>query len=269
MAIIEQTIGLGAAGDCPIRPDGNCESPWGGLVNCRMLRECDSVTGQLHWEYQLPFGSPNANVNVSADGVNITGYNDAQGHYVAYDKPVPIATLQNAPSLATQATGLTNDLEKIKADAAAQAASQGMNAFQTAIHIATAVAKAAAEVPKFINTQAGQVNAGSLVNTPQTTTSQQGTPNSSGTSMVNNNVGNSSGSSGSSANNNKGNNSVTPTPGSIISIPGSMNFKDLMSAGSSWLEQESYGVKNSYWAIGAAIAIAIGGGYVGGRRRGF
>lgn len=255
MAIINQNVGLGAAG-CPVNADGDCELN-GMPVSCSLIRECDSMTGALHYEYAMPQSTGNVNINVAdPNSGKIIGYNDSQGRFID-TADVDISSLTNAPNRAAQTQQAIVGIEQAKAQAAREAASQGLNAFQTAIKIAQAAASASAASgasASVVNTQAGQVT-GAIVNTRQTTTSQQGAPATA--QMVNKNTATGGG---------RGNNSVTPTPGATISNSSGINFGDLMSAGSSWLEQESYGIKNSYWAIGAAIAIAIGGGYVGGRR---
>lgn len=208
--------GLGAAdAGCPITPQGDCVLN-GMPVSCSLIRECDSVTGNLHYEYAMPYPTGNVNINVADTQGNLVGYNDAQGRFVD-TKDVAISSL--VPNLRSPL-----------------------------IH----------NESRMVNTQAGQVT-GAIVNTPQTTTSQQGTP---GAAHVNNtNASTNNGGSG-------GNNSVTPN-GATTNTTG-MNFSSLLTAGSDWWSGQTWGIDNKWLAVGAALAVALGGGYIGGKtRRGF
>lgn len=244
--------GLGAAdAGCPITPQGDCVLN-GMPVSCSIIRECDSVTGNLHYEYALPFQSGNVNINVADTQGNLIGYNDQQGRFVDTAN-VPIASLVNRQATPANASSI---VEQAKAQAIREAQAKGLPAFQVALMASLAAANAFANLPKpqMTNTQAGQVT-GAIINTPQTTTSQQGTP---GSAQVNN----------TNAGTHGGNNSVTPT-GQTTNTTG-MNFSSLISAGSDWWDGQTWGIDNKWLAIGAALAVAVGGGYVGGKtRRGF
>lgn len=71
-------IGFGP-GQCPMVDESTKMCRWGnGLINCNLIRECDPYTGNVHFEYALPFGTDNANIWVVA-GPTATwsGPNDA------------------------------------------------------------------------------------------------------------------------------------------------------------------------------------------------
>ena len=248
--------GLGAAdAGCPITPQGDCVLN-GMPVSCSLIRECDSVTGNLHYEYAMPYSTGNVNINVADTQGNLIGYNDAQGRFVD-TKDVPISSLVNRQATPANASSI---IEQAKAQAIREAQAAGLPAFQVALAASMAAARALANLPRpqITNTQAGQVT-GAIVNTPQTTTSQQGTPGN--THVTNTNASTNNGGSG-------GSNSVIPN-GAVFN-PTGMNFSSLVSAGSGWLEGTTWGIKNSWLALGGVLAIAVGGGYVGGKtKRGF
>lgn len=247
--------GLGSAdAGCPITPQGDCVLN-GMPVSCSIIRECDSITGNLHYEYAMPYSTGNVNINVADTQGNLIGYNDQQGRFVDTAN-VPISSLTNAPSLANRTAYVKTQAEQAQAGALAEGQLMGYTGSNLASYVARETATAIARLNnvQWTNTQAGQVT-GAIVNTPQTTTSQQGTP---GAARVNN----------TNAGTHGGNNSVTPT-GQTINTTG-MNFSSLISAGSDWWDGQTWGIDNKWLAIGAALAVAVGGGYVGGKtRRGF
>jgi len=57
-------MGLGAAitrvanapAGCPLLSDGTCGDPVNGSYDCALVRECDTATGAVHYEYGLPSG---------------------------------------------------------------------------------------------------------------------------------------------------------------------------------------------------------------------
>lgn len=210
--------GLGDA-NCPITPQGDCVLN-GMPVSCSLIRECDSQTGTLHYEYATPGGSSgNVNINVAnpTNGM-ILGYNDAQGRFVD-TTDVPISSLTTAKK------------PIIKSD------DQSQSPFFAMTQQYRYNPNPSGMGPLQFNTQAGSVT-GAVVNTPQTTTSQQGNPAHS--TVTNTNASSSGGA---------GNNSVTPTPGTTVSSVGS-TFSDLVTSGSGWLSGSTHGVPN--WLIAAA-----------------
>lgn len=248
--------GLGAAdAGCPITPQGDCVLN-GMPVSCSLIRECDSVTGNLHYEYAMPQSTGNVNINVADTQGNLVGYNNAQGRFVD-TADVPISSLINRQATPANASSI---VEQAKVQAIREAQAQGLPAFQVALMASLAAARAFANIPKpqTTNTQAGSVT-GAIINTPQTTTSQQGTP---GSAHVNNtNASTNNGGAG-------GNNSVTPT-GATTNTTG-MNFSSLLTAGGDWWSGKTWGIDNKWLAVGAALAVAVGGGYIGGKtKRGF
>lgn len=60
-------IGFGP-GQCPMVDEATKMCRWhdGGLINCNLIRECDPYTGNVHFEYALPFETGNANIWVVA-----------------------------------------------------------------------------------------------------------------------------------------------------------------------------------------------------------
>lgn len=247
--------GLGAAdAGCPITPQGDCVLN-GMPVSCSIIRECDSVTGTLHYEYAMPYSTGNVNINVADTQGNLVGYNDSQGRFVD-TADVSIASLTKA----TKATDAAYQLARAQATALAEGHRLGYTGAALAAYIAreTAWAVSSLNTAPVVNTQAGQVT-GAIVNTPQTTTNQQGTPGSA--HVINTNASTNNGGSG-------GNNSVTPT-GATTNTTG-MNFSSLLTAGRDWWGGKTWGIDNKWLAVGAALAVALGGGYIGGKtRRGF
>jgi len=246
-------VGLGAAdAGCPITPQGDCVLN-GMPVSCSLIRECDSITGNLHYEYAMPYSTGNVNINVADTQGNLVGYNDAQGRFVD-TADVSIASLTKATNAANRATNAANQLARAQATALAE----GHRLGYTGANLAAYIARETAWAVSSLNTQAGQVT-GAIINTPQTTTSQQGTPGSA--HVINTNASTSNGGSG-------GNNSVTPT-GQTTNTTG-MNFSSLLTAGSDWWSGKTWGIDNTWLAVGAALAVAVGGGYIGGKtKRGF
>lgn len=61
------SIGFGP-GECPMVDEATKMCRWhdGGLINCNLIRECDPYTGNVHFEYALPFETGNANIWVVA-----------------------------------------------------------------------------------------------------------------------------------------------------------------------------------------------------------
>ncbi len=254
MAIINQ-YGLGDAG-CPITPQGDCVLN-GMPVSCSLIRECDNQTGNLHYEYTLPGGKTgNVNINVADTSGNLIGYNDRAGNFVD-TADVSIASLTAGVQKNRSATQRAiNAIEEAKSQAYKQASQvPGASALSISIAMAQAAAKAAREFSvanPVTQTQAGTVT-GAIVNTPQTVTSQQGNPAHSTT--TNNNQ----------ATNGGGNNSVNTGTGNNGTL---QTFSNLLSQGTGWLEGKTWGIDNKWLALGGAVAIAVGGGYVGGARRG-
>lgn len=231
-------VGLGSG--CVQTPEGDCM--FGGMpVSCSIIRECDNVTGNLHYEYGMPFSSGNVNINVANTNGMILGYKNADGVFV--DTPdTAISSLTNAPNQAQLTQAMLTAIETARANALRNAQAKGLNAQATQLAVALAVATAARGMASnTVNTQAGTVNQGSLVNTPQTVTSHQGNPASA--SLTNQNAGNSGGLDTSW-----------------------LNFDTLLGEGS-WFSGTSFGIKNSWLALGALAFVATsGGGFAAGRR---
>lgn len=252
------SVGLGAVGDgCPRTADGDCILN-GMPVSCSIIRECDSVTGNLHYEYALPYDTSNVNINM-ADPLTqkIIGYQNEKSQFVD-TADIPIASIKvNAPTTAAVAQNAAQAIETAKQIAVQQALNRGASAFAAAIEGAKAAATAAASFTANnaapVNNQAGYLT-GVVVNTPQTTTSQQGKP--SNTTTTNTNVATGGGMTNTSVTTGTGNNSTLQT------------FSDLMTTGSNWLSGKTFGISNTWLALGGVFALAAGGSYLGGSRRG-
>lgn len=240
--------GLGAAG-CPTNENGECM--YNGMpVSCSLIRECDSVTGTLHWEYGMPFSTGNVNILVGDPSTqSIVGYRNADGTYI--DTPdITIDQARRNLTAQNQIAAVTSAILNAEREARLRAASLGLTPMETtrmvieAMNAAAVQAAARGGSANVVNGNAGSTNQGAVVNTGQTTTTQQG-------NAGNTNVTNTNATSG---------NAATP----------SLNFNDLITGGKSWFAGESFGISNTYLALGLVAALALsGGGFIGGRRSRF
>jgi hypothetical protein len=131
---LKNLFGLGDAG-CPVLPNGNCD--YGGMeIPCSYIRECDYMTGAVHYEYAMPESTGNVNIAVATPDQVIIGYNDAEGDFV--DTPDYAIPPPPPPDLLVPATPPPNN--------------------------------------STVNAPTGGNTTSSLTSTPQTTTSQQGNP---------------------------------------------------------------------------------------------
>lgn len=72
--------------------DGTCQTQAFGPVGCNLVRECDPMTGQVHFEYALPGGNANADINVVSDTTGqVVGYNDANSNFTT-NGPIAVGT---------------------------------------------------------------------------------------------------------------------------------------------------------------------------------
>jgi len=135
----------GLAGGCvPGEVPGECM--YGDMsISCGLIRECDSQTGNVHWEYGMPKSTGNVNINVTnADGV-IVGHTIATGVYVAGPRPVntnvPVvtptipavnvpATGTNTPTLGVTNTTVTNQPGSVTPNRMPTVVQQGLDYVQ-------------------------------------------------------------------------------------------------------------------------------------------
>lgn len=77
------------AGGCvPGNVPGECM--YGNMsISCSLIRECDSQTGNQHWEYGMPQSTGNVNIAIANSQGQIVGYVDENGNYV--NSPPPAA----------------------------------------------------------------------------------------------------------------------------------------------------------------------------------
>lgn len=271
-------LGFGLGAGCPQNSDGTCD--YNGMpVSCSLIRECDSITGATHFEYALPSGtSPNVNIAVANPTTGqIIGYQNEQAKFV--DTP-DISITQYQQNMQQQAQ--QQALAKQQADLAAKVAAAQQAAIAAAgpnpINQAIAAAKAAAlTAASATATNMSSATPTQTQWTPYTTAPAVASANSK-TNVANTpqNVSNQQGSNPTPTNQNASKQPTQPQTlnqqasggsGSILGTP-MQGFSTLLDSGSSWLEGESFGIKNSYLAIGAVVLIAVGGGYIGGTRRG-
>lgn len=76
-------LSLGAAGCVSGEVPGECMYGTQS-ISCKLIRECDSVTGNDHWEYNTGSSSGNVNIAVRESGTDrLIGYKDSNGSFIA------------------------------------------------------------------------------------------------------------------------------------------------------------------------------------------
>lgn len=80
-------MGLGAGGCVSGEVDGECM--YGGQsISCKLIRECDAMTGIQHFEYGTPGGrSGNVNIEVRDGNGQIVGRTDKNGSFISVSDP--------------------------------------------------------------------------------------------------------------------------------------------------------------------------------------
>lgn len=173
-------MGMGA-GCVPGAVQGECM--YGDMsIACNLIRECDSVTGNTHWEYEIPGGrSGNVNIEVRGRDGQVVGRTDAQGNFI----PVTDPRYTVQPTNTNVGSNVQGALVQANATASREAlARYPNNPTAQAIYIAQRVPQIMAEQQRTNSLRDGGSPFNSGLNQNSTTTSVTTPP----TTTVNRNV---------------------------------------------------------------------------------
>lgn len=236
---------LGLGGGCvPGNVPGECM--YGNMsISCSLIRECDSQTGNKHWEYGLPGSTGNVNMPIANLQGQIVGYTDENGNYI------------NTPPPATKKITNVNQLPQTLIQQALDIArNEGirkypLNAQSQALYIAT-------RYSQILTNQVNKINANpsdqSLMSRLDVSP-EPSTNNSQVTGYVNVNTptvtSGSTTSTSVTASNTNSNSTITPP----VSAIQSWNFSNMLSSG--WDKAENLFGDNAKWVVSGAGLIAL------------
>jgi hypothetical protein len=144
---------VGLAGGC-VPGDVPGECMYGNMsISCGLIRECDGITGNQHWEYGLPESTGNVNIAVANAAGQIVGYRDQNGNFSA-------APLSNTTTAQPRITSVDQIPQTIVQQAIDLARNEAMRRYpQNAVSQATYISSRYAQL---IANQVAMINSNPL-----------------------------------------------------------------------------------------------------------